>query len=302
MAEYAIETKGLTVYYGRHRGIIDVDLRVAKGEIFGFLGPNGAGKTTTERVLLDIIRPTAGSARMLGLDCQKEGVQARAKVGYLPGELSFYDNMKANQFFQMYHSLQGDGTDATYWQSLAERLDLDTSRKIREFSRGNKQKVGIVLAFMNKPALLILDEPTSGLDPLVQQTVMDMIREARNAGTTVFFSSHNLPEVQAVCDRVGIIREGRLVATERIEDLMKQQLKRLRLSFSSMPPAAAFGQEGVTEIERDGQTVLLEVRDNLNAVLETAVTYHVTDIETESVSLEEVFLAYYGKGNGGNHA
>lgn len=302
MTEYAIETKGLTVYYGRHRGIIDVDLRVGKGEIFGFLGPNGAGKTTTERVLLDIIRPTAGSASMLALDCQKEGVQARAKVGYLPGELSFYDNMKANQFFQMYHSLQGDGTDATYWQSLAERLDLDTSRKIREFSRGNKQKVGIVLAFMNKPALLILDEPTSGLDPLVQQTVMDMIREAQNDGTTVFFSSHNLPEVQAVCDRVGIIREGRLVATERIEDLMRQQLKRLRLSFSSMPPAVAFGQDGVTEIERDGQTVLLEVRDNLNAVLETAVTYHITNIETESVSLEEVFLAYYGKGNGGNHA
>lgn len=302
MTEYAIETKGLTVYYGRHRGIIDVDLHVEKGEIFGFLGPNGAGKTTTERVLLDIIRPTAGSASMLGLDCQKEGVRARAKVGYLPGELSFYDNMKANQFFQMYHSLQGDGTDATYWQSLAERLDLDTSRKIREFSRGNKQKVGIVLAFMNKPALLILDEPTSGLDPLVQQTVMDMIREARNDGTTVFFSSHNLPEVQAVCDRVGIIREGRLVATERIEELMKQQLKRLRLSFSALPPAAAFSQEGVTEIERNGQTVLLEVRDNLNAVLETAVTYHVTDIETESVSLEEVFLAYYGKGNGGNHA
>lgn len=301
MTEYAIETKGLTVYYGRHRGIVDVDLRVEKGEIFGFLGPNGAGKTTTERVLLDIFRPTAGSASMLGLDCQKEGVQARAKVGYLPGELSFYDNMKASQFFQMYHSLQGDGTDATYWQSLAERLDLDTSRKIREFSRGNKQKVGIVLAFMNKPALLILDEPTSGLDPLVQQTVMDMIREAQNDGTTVFFSSHNLPEVQAVCDRVGIIREGSLVATERIEDLMKQQLKRLRLSFSSMPPADAFGQEGVTEIERDGQTVLLEVRDNLNAVLETAVTYHITNIETESVSLEEVFLAYYGKGNGGNH-
>ncbi|HID54030.1 MAG TPA: hypothetical protein EYP41_18585, partial [Anaerolineae bacterium] len=151
-------------------------------------------------------------------------------------------------------------------------------------------------------SIAIAFSPLAFGEALVQQTVMDMIREAQNAGTTVFFSSHNLPEVQAVCDRVGIIREGRLVATERIEDLMKQQLKRLRLSFSSMPPAAAFGQEGVTEIERDGQTVLLEVRDNLNAVLETAVTYHVTDIETESVSLEEVFLAYYGKGNGGNHA
>lgn len=301
MAEYAIETQGLTVYYGRHRGIIDVDLQVEKGEIFGFLGPNGAGKTTTERVLLDIIRPTAGRARMLGLDCQKEGVQARAKVGYLPGELSFYDNMKANQFFQMYHSLQGKGTDAAYWHSLAERLDLDTSRKIREYSRGNKQKIGIVMAFMNKPELLILDEPTSGLDPLVQQTVMEMIREAREGGTTVFFSSHILPEVQAVCDRVGIIREGRLVATERIEDLMAQHFKRLRLTFAKMPPEDAFALEGVREIERDGQSVLLEIRENLNAVLATAVTYQITNIETESVSLEEIFLAYYGKGNGGNH-
>ncbi len=302
MVAYAIETQGLTVYYGRHRGIIDVDLRVEKGEIFGFLGPNGAGKTTTERVLLDIIRPTAGSARMLGLDCQKEGVRARAKVGYLPGELSLYDNMKASQFFRMYHSLQGSGADDTYWQALAERLDLNTSRKIREYSRGNKQKVGVVIAFMNKPALLILDEPTSGLDPLVQQTVLDMIRAAREEGTTVFFSSHNLPEVQAVCDRVGIIREGRLVATERIEDLISRQFKRLRLAFVTPPPADAFNQAGVREIERDGQTVLLEIRENLNEVLATAVTYHVTDIETETVSLEEVFLAYYGKGNGGNHA
>ncbi|HFE67455.1 MAG TPA: ABC transporter ATP-binding protein [Chloroflexi bacterium] len=302
MATYAIETKGLTVYYGRHRGIVDVDLRVEKEEIFGFLGPNGAGKTTTERVLLDIIRPTAGSARILGLDCQKEGVQARAKVGYLPGELSLYDNMKASQFFRMYRSLQGGGNDAAYWQALAERLDLDTSRKIREYSRGNKQKVGIVTAFMNKPALLILDEPTSGLDPLVQQTVLEMIREAQNEGATVFFSSHNLPEVQAVCDRVGIIREGRLAATERIEDLISRQFKRLRFTFAAPPPADAFTQDGVTEIERDGQTVLLEIRENLNEVLATAVNYQITDIETESVSLEEVFLAYYGKGNGGNHA
>jgi len=310
MPEYVIETKGLSVYYGPHRGILDVDLRVEKGEVFGFLGPNGAGKTTTERVLLDIIRPTAGEARIFGLDCTKDGVAVRERVGYLPGELSLYDNMRAHQFFEMYYSLQKRNTDPTYWRQLAERLDLDTSRRMREFSRGNKQKVGIVLAFMNKPDLLILDEPTGGLDPLVQQTVMEMVREANQAGATVFFSSHILPEVQAVCDRVGIIREGQLVATERVETLMAQQFKRLRLFFVDMPPVGAFNLNGVSEIERDEQSVLLEIRENLNVVLSIGTNYTITNIESETTSLEDIFLAYYGKhsskhsnkNNGGNHA
>jgi ABC-2 type transport system ATP-binding protein len=175
MTEYVIETEGLTVYYGRHLGITDVDLKVERGEIFGFLGPNGAGKTTTQRVLLDVIRPTAGTAHMFGLDCRKEGVEARKRVGYLPGELSLYDNMRARDFFRMYNSMLGDGVDRDHWKILAERLNLDTRRKIREFSRGNKQKVGVVTAFMNKRELLVLDEPTSGLDPLVQQTVLEML-------------------------------------------------------------------------------------------------------------------------------
>lgn len=302
MNDVLIETRGLTFYYGRHRGITDVNLQVKKGEVFGFLGPNGAGKTTTQRVLMDVIRPTQGSASIFGLDCQKDGVAIRKRVGYLPGELSLYGDMKASQFFKMFNSLQGNDSHSTYWQTVADRLELDTSRKIREFSRGNKQKVGVVTAFMNKPELLILDEPTGGLDPLVQQTVMELVREATNQGSTVFFSSHILPEVQAVCDRVGIIREGQLVATERVEDLMHQQFKRLRLSLATMPPADAFTQEGVVEVARDEQTVLLEIRENLNEVMATAVNYQITNIETESVSLEEIFLAYYGKGNGGNHA
>jgi ABC-2 type transport system ATP-binding protein len=299
--DHVLETRDLTVYYNRHRGIVDVNLTVEKGEAFGFLGPNGAGKTTTQRVLLDVIRPTKGQAFIFGKDCQKEGGAIRQRVGYLPGELSLYANMKAQEYFEMVDALWGNQGNKAYRDSLCERLNLDVSRKIREFSRGNKQKVGVVAAFMNKPDLLILDEPTSGLDPLVQQSVLDMVREAKADGRTVFFSSHILSEVQAVCDRVGIIREGQLVATQRIEDLMRQQLERVRLQFVTLPPADAFALDGVTEVSRDERGVLLEIRENLNAVMATAVTYHITSIKTESVSLEDIFLAYYGRQNGGNH-
>ena len=303
MTDYAIETNGLSVYYGQHRGILDVDLRVEKGDVFGFLGPNGAGKTTTERVLMDVIRPTAGQARIFGKDCQKESVSARESVGYLPGELSLYENLTARRFFKMYYSLQKSKAEPGYWQTLADRLDLDTSRKVREYSRGNKQKVGLVAAFMNRPDLLILDEPTTGLDPLVQQTVMELVREANQAGVTVFFSSHVLPEVQAVCDRVGIIREGQLVATERVETLTKQQFKRIRFSFATPPPDDAFAQYEATETARDEQEITLEIRErSLDKLMETAVSFGIVDIETIPVSLEEIFLAYYGKGSGGRNA
>lgn len=302
MNQPVIETKGLTVYYGRHRGIEDVDLTVETGEVYGFLGPNGAGKTTTQRVLLDVIRPTSGQATIFGLDCRAHGVELRRRVGYLPGELALYKNMKARQFFEMYEYLRGDNGAKGYWRELAQRLDLDTSRKIGNYSRGNKQKVGIVAAFMNRPDLLILDEPTGGLDPLVQQTVLEMVREARADGRTVFFSSHILPEVQAVCDRVGIIRDGRLVATQRVEELIARRVNRINLTFAALPPVEAFEFAGVTELGRSERTVMLEVQENLPQVLAVAAQNEVQDIETINVSLEEVFLAYYGKGNGGNHA
>lgn len=302
MAEPIIQTEDLTVYYGRHRGIVGVNLQVEKGEVFGFLGPNGAGKTTTQRVLLDVIRPTAGRATIFGLDCQQEGVELRKRVGYLPGEMALYNNMKASQFFKMYENLRMENGTAGYWQELAERLDLDTNRKIREFSRGNKQKVGVVAAFMNRPDLLVLDEPTSGLDPLVQQTVLEMVREARADGRTIFFSSHILSEVQAVCDRVGIIRDGQLVATERVKEMITQQFKRLFIQFEHMPPPATFDQDGVTEVERYEQALMLEVRENLPQFMEKAASFGIVDLETHTVNLEEIFLAYYGKGNGGNHA
>jgi len=301
MSDYVIETRGLSVFYGKHRGILNVDLKIDKGEVFGFLGPHGAGKTTTQRVLLDVIRPTEGQAFMFGKDCQKDGVAARDRVGYLPGELSLYENMKASQFFKMYFSLQKSKSDRNYWQTLADRLELDTNRRIRELSRGNRQKVGVVAAFMNKPELLILDEPTSGLDPLMQQTVMEIVQEANQHGSTVFFSSHILSEVHTVCDRVGIIREGQLVATERVEDMTRQQFKRLRIGFDQLPPEDAFAIEGVTELVRDDQAVELEIRENIGQVMKKAVSFGINDIETIPVTLEEIFLAYYGKENGGKH-
>lgn len=302
MSQPVIQTHNLSVYYGAHRGIKDVDLAVQEGEVFGFLGPNGAGKTTTQRVLLDVIRPTSGRATIFGLDCRENGVEIRKRVGYLPGELALYKNMRANQFFKMYEYLRGNNGREGYWRELAQRLDLDTGRKIGNFSRGNKQKVGVVAAFMSCPDLLILDEPTGGLDPLVQQTVLEMVREVRAGGRTVFFSSHILSEVQAVCDRVGVIRQGELVTTERVEDLISQRVNRISLIFANLPPAGAFDISGVTELGRTENMVTLEVKENLPQLLSTAGQFDVQDIETHNVSLEEVFLTYYGGTNGENHA
>ena len=301
MRENVIETQDLTVYYGKHRGILNVNLTIEKGEVFGFLGPNGAGKTTTQRVLLDVFPPTTGKATVFGLDCQKDGVEIRQHIGYLPGELALYSNMKASEFFKMYEYLRGENGTKDYWQELADRLDLDTSRKISQFSRGNKQKVGVVAAFMSKADLLILDEPTGGLDPLVQQTVLEIVREVKGDGRTIFFSSHILSEVQAVCDRVGIIRDGQLVAIQRVEDIFAQRMNRMTLIFEGMPPAGIFKMKGVTELERAEKSVTLEVRENLPRVLSTAGQQNVMDIETHNISLEEIFLTYYSKDNGGSH-
>jgi ABC-2 type transport system ATP-binding protein len=302
MSEYVIETQDLTVYYGQHRGILDVNLTIEKGEVFGFLGPNGAGKTTTQRVLVDVFPPTSGSAKLFGLDCQQQGVELRKRIGYLPGELALYTNMRASDFFKMYEYLRGENGSKDYWRELADHLDLDTSRKIREFSRGNKQKVGVVAAFMSRADLLILDEPTGGLDPLVQQSVLELVREAKAEGRTVFFSSHILSEVQAVCDRVGIIREGRLVATQKVEDMYAQRMNRLTMIFDELPPADTFNINGVQEMDRSERSIMLEVRENLPQVLAAAAQHQVMDIETHNISLEEIFLAYYNKQDGGKNA
>jgi ABC-2 type transport system ATP-binding protein len=289
-----VETRGLTVYYGKNRGVVDLDLSIREGEVFGFLGPNGAGKTTTQRVLLDVIRPTRGTAEIFGLDCRRDGPEIRKLVGYLPGELALYKQMTGRHFLDLIASMRPGRLDPSIRRTLCERLELDTSRRIGEYSRGNKQKLGVVAAFMVRPELLILDEPTTGLDPLKQQVVIELVREARAEGRTVFFSSHILQEVQTVCDRVGIIRDGRLVAIDTVAELMRQQLKRLRLTLRDMPAPGALDGDGVSEIGRDQDTITLEIRDHIDQVLERALRFGLIDLETRTASLEEIFLAYYG--------
>ena len=302
MVSKVIETQDLTVNYGGHRGIIDVNLYVDKGEVFGFLGPNGAGKTTTLRVLLDVIHPTRGRASIFGLDCQRDGVDIRRRVGYLPGEFSLYPTMKGEDYLNYLASLRGKEVDRRYLHELIDRLNLNPGRKNKEYSHGNRQKMGIVVAFMGKPEVLILDEPTLGLDPLAQKSVMDLVRAAMDDGRTVLFSSHNLPEVQSICSRVGIIRDGVMIKTESIESLTKQQLKRIRLTLKREPPLDAFVIDGVTVVSRGGQNLVLEIRKGLGEVIEAAARYGVADIETLPVTLEEIFLAYYDRVEvGGGH-
>ncbi len=293
-----VTTNALTVYYGRQRGIDGLNMDVEPGEIYGFLGPNGAGKTTTLRVLLDLIRPTSGTATVFGLNCQKDGVAIRSRVGYLPGELSLYRQLRANEYLNKVNVARGNTADPAYISALCDQLDLDPSRRMQKYSRGNKQKVGLVAAFMTKPELLLLDEPTSGLDPLVQQNALDLMRQCRAEGRTVVLSSHVLSEVQEICDRVGIIREGRLVATERIEDLIQGQLHRLTVRFESLPPVGQFDRVGAREISRSDQAVLVEIREDLGRFLAEAMQFGIVELETHQVSLEEIFMEYYGKGEG----
>lgn len=237
MAVAAIRTSGLTKDYGMQRGLFDLELQVAPQEVFGYLGPNGSGKTTTIRLLMDMIRPTRGTAFIFGLDCVRDSVEVKRKVGYLPGDVPDFGSLRGDEIVAYLGGMRG-GVDPKRVRRLAERLDLDLGRRFREYSRGNKQKLAIVLAFMHRPQLLILDEPTAGLDPLNQQEFYRLLREARDDGAGVFLSSHILSEVEEVCDRVGILREGRLV---RVVDLEpgESQLEQLFLSYFHEPAPKA---------------------------------------------------------------
>jgi ABC-2 type transport system ATP-binding protein len=300
-AQPIIVTHNVSVRYGQRRGISQVNLEVLPGEVFGFLGPNGAGKTTTQRVLLDLIRPTTGTVLLFGQDWRAHGPALRQRIGYLPGELSLPGQLTAQAWFTMVAGVRGL-TDLRYQQELCERLQLDPHRRLREYSRGNKQKVGLVAALMHQPELLILDEPTGGLDPLVQHTVLELVRETRAAGRTVFFSSHILSEVQAVCDRVGIIREGTLVAVERVDQLTRQQFRRLRITLERPPLPDAFAIPGVHEVARAGTSVTLEVRENLHELMQIVLGYGLRDLSEQPVTLDEIFMAYYGNKQGAIHA
>ena len=230
-----IQAEKLTKFYGQHRGIVEVDLEVKEGEAFGFLGPNGAGKTTMIRTLLNHIRPTSGKASIFGIDVTVDPVAIHRRLGYLPGEFVLYDKLTGGQTIEYFANLRG-GVDPVYQAELISRLEVDPTRKFKEYSKGNKQKIGLVVALQHRPDLLLLDEPTSGLDPLVQQTFYDVIREAKAEGRTIFMSSHILSEVEKTCDRVAIIRDGQLTRVDRVEALRDMAHHQVELRFASAPP------------------------------------------------------------------
>jgi ABC-2 type transport system ATP-binding protein len=289
----AIETSNLTKTYGKSRGIRDVDLSVEEGEVFGFLGPNGAGKTTTVRTLLGFLRPSGGRGEVLGLDIRRESVEIRARVGNLPGEFALEDRMTGEGLLRYFARLRGV-KDLGYARELAERLGAELHRPMRRLSRGNKQKIGLVQAMFHRPPLLMLDEPTGGLDPLVQDEFLDIIEEIRAEGRTVFFSSHNLAEVERVCDRVGIIRDGRLAAVETTETLVDKSFRHVRLVFAeSVDPKPFEALPGVRDLKVDGTKVSFTLYDDLDEMVKLAARHRLVNLEYERPSLEEIFLAYY---------
>jgi ABC-2 type transport system ATP-binding protein len=295
MLSPAIQTTDLTRFYGRHRGIEGLDLTVARGEVFGFLGPNGAGKTTTIRLLLDLIRPTRGSASVLGLDCRRQSLAVRRQVGYLPGEYRLYENLDGARLLSYLGNL-GGRVDPAVVTRLTARLGADLRRPIRKLSHGNKQKLVIVQAFMHEAPVLILDEPTTGLDPLIQQEFFGLVDEARAAGRTVLLSSHNLSEVERICDRIASVRDGRLVAVEDMASLRARAVRLVTVVCARpVDPGVLAGLAGVADLVVEGTRLRATVRGVLQPLLAALAPFEIVDILSREPSLEEFFLTLYGK-------
>jgi ABC-2 type transport system ATP-binding protein len=293
MTAAAIRTEQLTKRYGSARGIDEVDLVVGAGEVFGFLGPNGAGKTTTIRILLDHIRPTSGRAEVLGLDAQRDSVEVRRRVGFLPSDMALYPDLTGGEILTLLANLRG-GVDRAHRDRLVERFGVQLDRPVRDLSMGNRQKIGVVAAFMSDPALVVLDEPTTGLDPLVQQEFQALVREVSANGTTVFLSSHTLSEVERVADRVGIIREGRLVVTERIEELKRKAVRRLEFDFGEPVEVEPFARlDGVLAAEVADTVVRLSIRGPVGEAVTLAAQHRLLNVVSAEPDLEELFLTYY---------
>jgi len=290
-----IEVEALTKSYGSKRGITDVSFHVEEGEVFGFLGPNGAGKTTTIRLLMALLRADAGTARIAGLDCWQQSVEIKRLIGYLPGEPSLDPGLTGGQILEYFGNLRG-GVDQAYLKHLIKRLDLDPSRKFRQYSSGNKRKVVLIQAFMHRPRLLILDEPTNGLDPLNQQEFDRMVKEVRDEGRTVFLSSHILSEVEQTCTRVGIIREGQLVRVGGVAELKDIKRYEITITFANAVPAEAFNRlSGVAQVETlaDEHKLRLTMQGEADAVIKAAAHYAVITLTSHEPSLEDIFLRYY---------
>ncbi|MDH3261539.1 MAG: ABC transporter ATP-binding protein [Acidimicrobiia bacterium] len=292
--QIAIHTEKLTKHYGDVHALVDLDIDVRTGEIFGFLGPNGAGKTTTIRTILDEIRPTSGKASILGLDSHEDSVKIRQHIGYVPGDLAMYPNLTGRDTLTYFANLRG-GVDWDYVDELTERLEADLSKKVGDLSSGNRQKVGLLQAFMNRPKVLIMDEPSSGLDPLMQRAFQKLMREVAAEGTTVFLSSHTLSEVQRVADRVGIIRHGKLIALEAVASLRSKAIRKVDLYFDGPVEASVFKPlPGVRDVAVENNHVRLSFDGQMETLLKVITErFHVLDISTEAADLEEIFLTYY---------
>jgi ABC-2 type transport system ATP-binding protein len=292
--EEVICIENLTKFYGKIRGIEDFTLTVNKGEIFGFLGPNGAGKTTTIRLCLGLISKTSGTITIFGMDSHKDSVHIRKRTGYVPGDFGLIPNIRVKNYLKYLLSLS-KYRSADKMKDLAARFDLDVDRKTSELSRGNKQKVGVVQAFMADQDLVILDEPTTGLDPLMQQEFYTLLREEKENGKTIFMSSHILAEVETVCDRVAIIKEGRLKIVEEIESLQKKTGKVLEVEFRAPVDTAEFRLPGVSEIKADSNRLTLTIHENLDTVIKAVAAHKILNMNLKTYSLEQLFLRYYNK-------
>ena len=292
-AEPVIVASGLSKDYGSGRGLFELDLEVRQGEVFGFLGPNGAGKSTTMRLLLDLIRPTSGSARILGLDTRTESLEIRRRVGFLPGDLALYPKLTGRAVLDYLAKLRG-GVDRRVRDALVERFEAELDRPVRELSTGNRQKLGLIQAFMHEPELLILDEPIAGLDPLVQQSFHALLREVGAEGRTVFLSSHTLSEVERVTHRLAILRRGRLVVVDSLENLRRVAVQRLEIEFGEPVDARVFRTlPGVRDVQANGRTVTVGFEGSADAVVKAAAAHNVRAIRPREDDLEDIFLRYY---------
>jgi ABC-2 type transport system ATP-binding protein len=291
----AIESEGLTKDYGQHRGLFGLNLDVVQGEAFGYIGPNGAGKTTTLRLLMDLLRPDSGRASIFGMDTQRDGVKIRALTGYLPGEAPDYPNQTGERILDLLAHLRG-GVDPNRVTELAKRFELDLHRKYRTYSHGNKQKVWLIQAFMHNPQLLFLDEPTTGLDPLMQQIFRDLVKEARERGATVFLSSHVLPEVQEICDRIGVVHDGKLRQVGTMEELRISHIRRIDATVQRAIDAQRFATiPGVADVVVSDHRVRCTVTGPMEPLLDALVPAVVVSLDSTEMSLEEVFLSEYGQ-------
>ncbi|RSD25938.1 ABC transporter ATP-binding protein [Mesobacillus subterraneus] len=289
-----IEIKNLTKMYGKARGIEDVSFSVEEGEIFGFIGPNGAGKSTTIRTLLSLIYPTSGSATIFGKDIITAAPEIKKEIGYLPSEVFYYDNMKVMDLLKYSASFyKKDCTKRI--RELADIMELDLTKKIDDLSLGNKKKVGIVQGLLHEPKLIILDEPTSGLDPLMQQKFFDLLEKENKKGATILFSSHILSEVQRLCDRVAIIKDGRIVTVEKISTLKENTYKKFKIETNSTIEKDLFKLDGVNQLEQDGSTISFLFRGNINAIMRKIAEIEIANLWIEEPNLEEIFMHYYEK-------